>query len=65
MILRKVHLDAMTRAAEEAFVDRLVEHTGATRAHVEQGIDRAYGEELVSERDIAAFVTKWVSDGDR
>ncbi|MFT3698828.1 MAG: hypothetical protein QM831_37120 [Kofleriaceae bacterium] len=37
---------------------------GQPRSFVEQGIDVAYSHELISEREIVAFVKKWMADVD-
>jgi hypothetical protein len=76
MILRRVHLDALARAARETFVDRLVAHVASefsaayatrgeagTRALCEQCLDAAADVSITTEAGVCGYLELWLRHG--
>lgn len=68
-VLRKAHLDSLSKAAMESFEDRMVPHLRASfpdeceelgeigiRVRIQEGVERAKGHEIVAEKDVARFI---------
>jgi hypothetical protein len=76
VILRRVHLDALARAARETFVDRLVAHVASefpgayatrgeagTRALCEQCLDAATDVSITTEAGVCGYLELWLRRG--